>query len=333
MKAWIALIALSLAAAPAAQAQVLKKLGNKVEKKLNERVERKVDRSIDKVLDKADKETDKPLDNALNQPASTNKAHKEVAKEATRDGNTTVESEPVREASPGEGSVMLMAGGSCADFIWFREDAMIEFTYHDANAKLINQTRMTVTEVQTTGEGTIALVRSSGESGHSFDLKMVCSGGNLYMDFGSLMKQALAQSGQAGIDTSAFENTVKTTEISFDDAFLVFPDAFYAGQYLPDAEVTIKTSPAPQMTLEITSTLSGRKVEAKETIQTPAGQFECIKISGRRHTRMKVMGMDKVLDGGTEYLWFAPGIGVIRQDTYDDKDKLQGSMLLSAFRR
>ncbi len=316
MKLITLMLALSLGALPATQAQVLKKLGNKVEKKLADRAERKVDRSIDKVLDKADKETDKPLDDALNKPKGGS-------------------SKPAAQGStpPAAGSALLMAGGSCSDFIWFSEDAMMEFTYHDASNKLINRTKMTVTEVKTTEDGTIAVVNSSDDSGHSFDLKMVCSGGNLYMDFGTIMKQALAQSGQAGIDESQLEDAVKTTELSFDDAFMAFPKEMYAGQGLPDVEVTIKSSPTPQMTMEIVSSLSDRKVEAKETIKTAAGEFECVKISGRRHTQMKIMGMDKDLDGGTEYLWFAPGIGVIKQDTYNDKNKLQGSMQLSAYKR
>lgn len=324
MKLITLIVALSLAAVPAGQAQVLKKLGNKVEKKLVDRADRKVDRSIDKVLDKADKETDKPLDDALNKPKSPKKEKEAPSPEQpTKATNNPVAGE----------SVLLLAGGDCSDFIWFSKDAMMEFEYRDAGDKAINRTKMVVNEVNVTDDGTIALVNSSDDSGHSFDLKMVCAGGNLYMDFGTMMKQALAQSGQPGIDTSALQNAIKTTEISFDDAFLLFPKSMYAGQELPDTEVTIKNSPTPQMTMEITSTLSERKVEAKETIKTAAGAFDCVKISGRRHTNMKIMGMNKDLDGGMEYLWFAPGIGVIKQDTYDDKNNLQGSMQLSGYKR
>src|SRR5690606_36324951 len=112
--------------------------------------------------------------------AGSSKNAAEGSSRNAAEGSSTPTAE--ESAAPVPGSTLLMAGGSCADFIWFSEDAMMEFTYHDAGNKLINRTKMTVTEVKTTDEGTIALVNSSDDSGHSFDLNMVCSNGNLYMD-------------------------------------------------------------------------------------------------------------------------------------------------------
>jgi len=300
--------------------QGLGNLGRRVEKKVNDRVNRKVDRSIDKVLDKADRETDKPLDDALNKPSGK----KEKASEKPAKQQTNSDTAPVQEpAPPAAKDQLLEISGSCTDFIWFKKGAFMEFEAKDGKNKNLQKSKMTIINIHQEGQGTVADVKASDDKNNEFDMQFKCIGDKMYMDFGAIMKQAMQQAGQSGADAAAVQKAMENTEMSFTDGFMEFPKQMYPGQQLDDVSFTLKTSPSPQVSMEVISTLENRKVVAREKIQTPAGSFDCVKISGQRRTSMKVMGMNQKMPSSTEYIWFAKGLGVVKQEDYDEKGKLQ----------
>jgi hypothetical protein len=315
------------------EAQILKGLGKKIEKKIEERLDRKADKSVDKVLDKADSATDKPLDNILNK--SSNKA--EVNKLATEAPNIQTQQTASQAASsshtqaPSEG-LLVMSGNSCTDFIWFKSGAMMEFETKDDKGKLLNKSKMEISKVYDEGAMTVANAVASDDEGNSFDMQFKCAGDKMYMDFGSLIKQAMQQAGQEGADNASIQRALDNTEIGFSDGFMDFPKSMYPGQVLQDVSVSINSSPTPQFSIEMVSTLTDRKVVAKETVTTAAGSFDCMKISGVRMSSMKIMGMNKKMPSSIEHIWFAPGIGVIKQEDYDEKGKLGTSMQLTAYK-
>lgn len=317
------------------EAQLLKGFGKKIEKKIEDRIERKADRNVDKVLDKADREIDKPIDDVLNKPANKSDT-KEASKKDTNESkplseNTQTQSTAVNTQAVSEGLV-LMSGSNCTDFIWFKTGAMMEFETKDGKGKLLNKSKMDISKVYNDGAVTIADVRASDGEGNEFDMQFKCAGDKLYMDFGSLINQAMQKAGQSNADNASIQRALDNTEIGFSDGFMEFPKSMYPGQLLEDVSVTIKTSPTPQISMEIFSDLTGRKVLAKEKVVTAAGSFDCLKISGTRNMSMKVMGMNKKMDSSTEYIWFAPGIGVIKQEDYDAKGKLGSSTQLTAYK-
>lgn len=310
-----------------ARSQGLGGLGRKIEKKVNDKVNRKVDRSIDKVLDKADRETDKPLDDALNKP-------REEKEKAPKKEKPSV---PAEENENQEVSVMkdqlLEVSNSCTDFIWFREGAFMEFEAKDGKDKTLQKSKMTIVKIHQEGSVTIADVKASDDQNNEFDMQYKCIGDKMYMDFGAVMQQAMQKAQASGADAAAVENAVKNTEIGISDGFMSFPNQMYPGQKLDKVTVSIKTSPSPQVSMEVFSTLENRTVVGREQIQTPAGSFECVKIKGERRSSMKVMGMNKKMPSSTEYVWFAKGIGVVRQEDYDDKGKLQTVSQLINYKR
>jgi len=57
-----------------------------------------------------------------------------------------------------------------------------------------------------------------------------------------------------------------------------------------------------------------RKVEAKEKITTPAGSWDCYKISFKSKMRMKTAGIGIPINiEGVEY--FAPGFGIVKTES------------------
>ena len=228
--------------------------------------------------------------------------------------------------------LVVMSGASCTDFIWFKTGAMMEFETKDAKGGILNKSRMEIAKVRNEGAVTVADAISSDNEGNSFEMQFKCAGDRMYMDFGSLIKQALQKAGQEGADNANIQRALDNTEIGFSDGFMDFPKSMYPGQVLGDVSVSINSSPTPQFSVEMVSTLTDRKVVAKERITTAAGSFDCLKITGTRKSSMKIMGMNRKLPTSTEHMWFAPGIGVIKQEDFDEKGKLSTSMNLTAYK-
>jgi hypothetical protein len=73
--------------------------------------------------------------------------------------------------------------------------------------------------------------------------------------------------------------------------------------------------------------LSNRKCAAIESVTTPAGTFECYKIT----QDVEAKAIVKVL--ATDITWLAEGVGVVKSESYDKKGKLMGSSQLTKFEK
>src|SRR5690606_26628955 len=227
-----------------------------------------------------------------NKPASTSNA-KETSK---KDGN---DAKPVSETTSATAAntqalsegLVLMSGSSCADFIWFKSGAMMEFETKDRKGKLLNKSKMDISKVYNDGAVTVADVKASDDEGNEFDMQFKCAGDRMYMDFGSLINQAMQKAGQSHADSASIQRACDSTVLGRSDGFMDFPRSMYPGQQLDDVCVTIKTSPTPQMSMEVVSELIDIKVVAKENVVTGACSCGCVKRSRSRNISMKVIEM------------------------------------------
>jgi hypothetical protein len=97
----------------------------------------------------------------------------------------------------------------------------------------------------------------------------------------------------------------------------------YPGQLLDDAVFKMKTNSA-NMSMDVTISLNDRKVVAEEKITTPAGTFECMKVSGNRKTTMSFLGKPRNRGKPSqEHVWVAAEVGTIKQENYNYKGKLE----------
>src|SRR5690606_9846727 len=211
--------------------------------------------------------------------------------------------------------------------------AMMEFESKDGDGENVHQSKMVVSKIYSEGDVTVADVKSSDNMGNEFTMQYKCADDKLYMDFAAAIEEAMKKSGQDGASSEDIQKVRENTEMNFSDGFMSFPKNMYPGQTLDDVTFSLKTSTSPNLSMEVVSTLLDRKVEKKEQVTTPAGTFDCLKISGKRSTSMKIMGMNKNMgDPSVDYLWFAPGIGVIKQESYNGKGKLESSTQLKAYK-
>lgn len=149
------------------------------------------------------------------------------------------------------------------------------------------------------------------------------------MDFSSAVKQMVAKSNPE--NKAVMQQATENVEMGFSDGFMSFPKNMYPGQKLDDAVFTMKTN-SGGMGMDVTSSLTARKVEAKEKITTPAGTFEAIKVVGNRKTTMKLLGKERNMGKPVrEIVWISPAIGTVKQETYSENGKLESMSHLIEF--
>ena len=71
--------------------------------------------------------------------------------------------------------------------------------------------------------------------------------------------------------------------------------------------------------------ISDRMIAARERLETPAGAFDCLKIT---YNILSQIGFVKVNMSATE--WYSPEYGTIRSETYNKKGKLVSYMVLNS---
>ncbi|MEZ5019147.1 MAG: hypothetical protein R2756_03325 [Bacteroidales bacterium] len=89
------------------------------------------------------------------------------------------------------------------------------------------------------------------------------------------------------------------------------------GQQLKDASFTLEmTGPIP-VTISSSITNYSRKLLMPEKVTTPAGTFDCVKVSYDTFSKMAFIKTE-----GRTVEWYAPNIGIVRSEYYDRKDKI-----------
>ena len=88
------------------------------------------------------------------------------------------------------------------------------------------------------------------------------------------------------------------------------------GTTLPDG--TLKVNISGPIGMHMTVDVTDRKIEAKESVTTPAGTFDCLVISQNVSTKM-IVGIK-----GASKEWYAENVGMVRSESYNKSGKLMG---------
>ena len=91
------------------------------------------------------------------------------------------------------------------------------------------------------------------------------------------------------------------------------------GDELNDGSVTVTVDTGTPIKVTVTVTLSNRKVESKETVVTPAGTFDCLKIT---YDILSQVGFMKVRSSAAEY--YNKNHGVIKSESFNKRGKSIG---------
>jgi hypothetical protein len=111
-------------------------------------------------------------------------------------------------------------------------------------------------------------------------------------------------------------------EVEYSGVPIELPANLQPGQSLKDAEA-IMTVNLGIMKMTTSIKMTDGKCLAIEDFTVPAGTFKCHKMTQSVATTV----MKKTVNSRT-VSWYTPGIGTVKNETYDAKDKLSGSMEL-----
>ncbi len=142
---------------------------------------------------------------------------------------------------------------------------------------------------------------------------------------------AYCENGLISIDMSRFFDNSKLMQydendftIDVDGNVLQFPVNMSEGDQLNNGEITIKVSNETMTLVTMVMNVTDRKVLANENITTPAGTFECQKVSFKFETKF---GIIKVRGSATE--WYHKDKVLVKSESYNKKGKLVGYTLLT----
>ncbi len=195
----------------------------------------------------------------------------------------------------------------CAGFFLLQKNKQVELSHFDRKGKAEGRTLYSIKEVNSTG----GKIKSSVEM-EGFDKKgktignsvvaMECEGNKLLMD----MRMFLSGPNQ---------EQFKDVDASVAGFYLVYPASLSVGQSLEDGSLTLNLKQQSSginsnMQMDITD----RKVAAKENITTPAGSWDCYKITMTQKIKMSIGGIGiPIKFECTE--WYAPGFGMVKTES------------------
>ena len=134
----------------------------------------------------------------------------------------------------------------------------------------------------------------------AFDYEVWCDGDNFFIDMKSFLGSM---------------NLTELGEFKITSADMELPPRMTPGQQLKDASFTLEmTGPIP---VTMTSSFTNRKVDALEKVTTPAGTFDCIRVSYDSFSKVSFIKTE-----GRTVEWYTPGIGIVRSEYYDKKGKV-----------
>lgn len=180
----------------------------------------------------------------------------------------------------------------------------------ESSSKLVIANK-TVSNGRTTIDIASEIFDAKGKSELKFNYTAWCDGDNFFID----MRSALASM-----------NLKELGELKITTADLEFPSNMSPGQKLKDA--SIKLSMEGPIPMGMSTKITNRMVESIEKITTPAGTFDCVKIS---YDMFSVASIIKTEGHAVE--WYAPDVGLVKSETYNKKNKLLGINELTSIKK
>lgn len=217
-------------------------------------------------------------------------------------------------------STFSMISQSCSTFYPFSEGATMQITSYGANQKVaaiidyIVKDITTVSGIETAKMNTI-IRDKKGDLVTESNYEMSCTGDRVSIDFKSMMNPQLLKQ-------------FKDMETEITGTNLDLPNELSVGQTLPDASMDMKISMSG-INMEMGTQIKNRKVIARESVTTTAGTFDCFVITYNIDINMS-MGMSQ---SNSAKQWISEGVGMVKQEDYNERGKITSSSMLTAFNK
>ncbi len=212
----------------------------------------------------------------------------------------------------------------CKSYYFLQNNAEVEMSIYDGKSELVAKNIEKVLNVNRTANVISSNFSTTLKDANGKDLstgkgKFKCTGSEILLD----MQMAMPNIPQ-------LQNM--KMEAGSDEVFLSYPATLKEGQTLPGGEKQMSGN-MNGMEISMTLKVSDRKIVGKEKVTTPAGTWECFKISYKLGLSVQMMGTNFPMDldvNATE--WFAPGFGIVKTNS-ERGGSLLGSMQITAFKK
>ena len=222
------------------------------------------------------------------------------------------------------GIAIGLSAQNCNGFYFFTENAEVVMTVYDKKGSEGGKLTYKISGVSKSGNNATAgftseFVDEKGKSLSKGAGKLKCTGGVLYVD----AKVSVPQTSMAAY---------KDMDVKGEESFVEYPSSMSAGQTLKDVNFSMEVHNKGGLYSTVTLTQANRKVSGKETVTSPAGSWECWKISYDSQFKATMMGIGIPINMKTTE-WFAPGFGVVKSESFSKNGKLLGSTLITSVKK
>ncbi|MBA4851197.1 hypothetical protein [Emticicia sp. BO119] len=203
----------------------------------------------------------------------------------------------------------------CGGYFAFKKGMKVEMTSYDRKDKPTVTTRYEVIDYKP-ADGGVSMVfahevyDAKGKLISKSESVGKCIGGDYYTDIRNISSDVMPKSPDMKITVTGDQ--------------MIYPGDLKVGDNLKDASINVKTGFEGGMTImNMNANITNRKVEAYETVETPAGKFDCAKITYTMN--MKFMGNRTMKCA--EYI--AKGVGLVKSEQFDEKGNRQNFMVVT----
>ena len=199
-------------------------------------------------------------------------------------------------------SSATVSSQTCEGYFPINKGAIMETTSYNEKGKPQSTVTVIIKDVERKVDGIKLIIHSDiadekGKPISSADYDALCANGVFSINIKSML---------SGDQLKAW----KDMTVSMEAEDIAYPVESTVGQVLKDAHLKVSISMSgmnlPGTSIDITN----RKIEAKESITTPAGTFDCIKITSDVKVKNIVSFETKTAE------WLSIGNGVIRTESY-----------------
>ncbi len=206
-----------------------------------------------------------------------------------------------------------------SSYMPFQKDISFELTNYDKKGKMTSVSSQQVSSFDNTGDAFKANIdfevkNNKGEAMFNGGYGIECRGENIYMDMSNMFNPA-AMAGMSDLEVEMNSDAIEV------------PNNPQPGQELPEGTLTMKTKMNGMNLFNMTMRVYNRKVEGIEEVTTPAGTFECVKITQESEVKMMIKTKSKSTS------WFAKGVGMVKTENYNKKGKVESSTVLTKLDR
>jgi hypothetical protein len=117
------------------------------------------------------------------------------------------------------------------------------------------------------------------------------------------------------------QEQIKSGTAKASDVYLEYPSSMNVGDKLKDGLLSMDYEQTGGLKSSIEISITERSIQAKESVTTTAGTWECFKITSKNKITSKIAGIDiPIKMDVTE--WFAPGFGIVKTESKTGKTEI-----------